>query len=172
MSNNAFADHKLIILYFLSSINSSINLSDITNFLIEKNYTDYMQAGNLLAELENNGLLTVIKKDNKVLYKMNEQGKQTLDMFIDRLPEKDKVIIDEYLEDFKDLSTNSLHSSFASIKNEDESIDAICTLSKDKNAIFEIKVPNVSEENLNKVKQNWESNKLTIMKNIKENLLK
>ena len=73
MSNNTFADHKLIILYFLSNINSSINLSDITNFLIEKNYTDYMQAGNLLAELENNGLIAVIKKDNKVLYKINEK---------------------------------------------------------------------------------------------------
>ncbi|MCQ2748876.1 MAG: DUF4364 family protein [Clostridia bacterium] len=154
MSNNTFADHKLIILYFLSSINSSINLSDITNFLIEKNYTDYMGAGNLLGELENNGLITVIKKDNKVLYKMNEQGKQTLEMFADRMPAKDKEVIDEYLEDFKDLSTNSLHTSFTSIKNDDQSIDAICTLSKDKNALFEIKVPNISENELSKVKEN------------------
>ena len=44
-------ENKLIILYFLSGINSSINMSEITTFIVENNYADYISANNYLAEL-------------------------------------------------------------------------------------------------------------------------
>lgn len=164
-------EHKLIILYFLSSINSSINMSEITTFLVEKNYTDYMHATAYLSELAESKLINSYQKDNKVLYKINDEGKSTLEIFGDSLNKDNIKIIDDYLLDLKDLSTNSLHSSFNYEKQEDNNYNVTCSIAKDKNILFNISIPNVKEKEIKKIETKWDSNKLTIMKNIKENLM-
>ena len=168
--DNSF-EHKLIILYFLSSINSSINMAEITTFLVEKNITDYIQANTYLGELAESKLINSYQKENKVLYKINEEGKSTLEMFSEKLSSENRQIIDDYLLDFKDLSTNSLHSSFNYEKQEDEKYNITCSISKEKNVLFNISIPNVMENDIKKIENKWDSNKLTIMKNIKENLM-
>lgn len=171
MSNNIFTQHKLIILYFLSNLNSSINLSEITTFLIEYNYTDYLQAGQYLGELAESGLINVYQKDNKVLYKINDQGKQTLELFSERLSDDNRKIIDNYLITLKDVSTNSIHTSFKYLEDENKNFEILCTIAKEKEILFEISIPNVKNEDIDKIKDKWETNKLTIMKTIKESLL-
>lgn len=171
MSNSIFTEHKLIILYFLSNLNSSINLSEITTFLIEYNYTDYLQAGQYLAELADSGLVNVYQKDNKVLYKINDQGKQTLELFSERLSNENRKIIENYLIDLKDISTNSIHTSFNYLEDDNKKFKVLCTVAKDKEILFEINIPNTEKEDIDKIKDKWETNKLTIMKTIKENLL-
>ncbi len=85
-------EHKLIILYFLSNINSSINMSEITTFLVEKNYVDYLEANAYLADLAETGLINEYRKDNKVLYKINDEGKNTLEIFGDQLNDTNRSI--------------------------------------------------------------------------------
>lgn len=171
MSNDILTEHKLLILYFMSSINSSINSMDITNFLIENNYTDYLTAQQYFAELSEQGLINLYQNDKKVFYKINEKGLQTLELFNNRLSSGNRNVVDTYLKDFQDLSTNTLHATFDYDIIDDDVYNIKCSISKDKKTLYNLEIPNVSKVKLDKIKDKWETNKLSIMKYLKDNLI-
>lgn len=167
--DNSF-EIKLLILNFLSDLGSSVNLSEITSFLLESNLADYMQANQYLAELSESGLINEYQKENKVLYKINDQGKNTLEMFSDKISDDNRENIKKRVSELKEFTTDKINSSFT-CKKDDNNYTASCSIIKEKNILFQIDIPNVSEKEAKQIEKNWDENKLNILKNIKENLM-
>lgn len=172
IDNDFDTEIKLLILYLLGSINSSMDSTILLTFLLENNYAEYMLIQQYIGELTESNLICLYQNSNKVYYKISDSGKQTLEFFSDRLDSKSKLLVDTYFKDFKDLEKNTIQTSFNQIKDEQTNEYTIeCTLAKNLKQVFSLDLHNIKEEDLPNIKDSWESNKLNIYKYLKESLL-
>lgn len=73
--------YKLIVLKMLSEVKSPLTGSQISEFILEKEYTNYFTLQQVLSEMEETGLVTVANNFNSSFYKMTPAGKDTLEFF-------------------------------------------------------------------------------------------
>ncbi len=92
-----FTVTKLTLLYLLSNVNLPLSISQITQVIIEKGYTDYFSLRQYLTELENAHFINISKKKNISYYEVTKRGQETLGFFMSRIPDYIKEELDEYI---------------------------------------------------------------------------
>lgn len=103
------AENKLLLLYIFFKINIPISNSQITQIVLENNLINYFSLQQFLSELVESGLINDIKKDRQHMLSITIKGKDALEFFSSRIPEKKRELIDGYIK-----------KNFQSIKNEVE----------------------------------------------------
>ena len=97
-----FTLYKLIILYLLSKVNFSLSNSQITDFILEKEYTDYLTLQQALAELIDVKLIHVEASAKNSLYQITPEGEETLGYFENRISDQIKEDIVNYIKQIAD----------------------------------------------------------------------
>lgn len=92
------AENKLLLLYIFSKINMPISNSSITQIVLENNLINYFSLQQFLSELIDGGLIDDNKRDNQHMLSITPKGKDALEFFASRIPEKKREIIDNYLK--------------------------------------------------------------------------
>ncbi len=90
--------YKLIVLYFLNQSDQPIPNSILSDFILEKGYTDYLSFQQTLSELTEDGMILVDQTHTKSYYIIADIGKETLRFFGNQLPIDTCREIDHYLE--------------------------------------------------------------------------
>ncbi len=90
--------YKLIILKMLAQIDSPLSNSQISEFILEKEYTNYFTLQQVLSEMEETGLVTISNNHNSSIYHITEAGTDTLHYFGDKISDAICQDILEYLE--------------------------------------------------------------------------
>ena len=85
--------YKLIILKMLEQVEYPLTNSQITEFILDKEYTNYFTVQQALSEMDETGLVNVTTKRNNSLYHITDAGKNTLDNYL----EEHKIAIREAL---------------------------------------------------------------------------
>ena len=78
---DTFTLYKLIILYMLDKISFPLSNAQLSEFILEKEYTDYFTVQSALSELSETGFLKVRTVRNTSLYYITEEGRKTLSYF-------------------------------------------------------------------------------------------
>ena len=78
--------YKLIVLYMLDKVDFPLTTSQISEFILEKEYTTYFKLQETLAEMEHSGLLRVETTHNRTLYHLTDNGLDTIQYFKTRFP--------------------------------------------------------------------------------------
>lgn len=73
--------YKLIVLYMLDFAGRALTNSQITEFVLDHDYTDYFQIQEVLADLTETGLLSKKTVSNSSYYELTEEGKKILPYF-------------------------------------------------------------------------------------------
>ncbi|MCD7866941.1 MAG: DUF4364 family protein [Clostridiales bacterium] len=73
-----FTIYKLIILYMLDHTSDVLSNSQISEFVLEKGYTNYFRLQETFSELVESGLLTRNSKANTTFYTITEEGRHIL----------------------------------------------------------------------------------------------
>ena len=94
-----FTLYKLIILYMLNEVNDSLTNSQISEFLLEKEYTNYFHLQQTFSELVESKLVEVATVRNSSYYHLTESGKTTLSYFSKEIPETIQAEIQEFLKE-------------------------------------------------------------------------
>ena len=89
MIESSFTLYKLIILYMLQNVNFPLSNTQISDFILEKEYTNYFHLQEALSELQDTKLIEIEKVRNTSYYHMTEEGSKTLSFF-------DKTAGDDY----------------------------------------------------------------------------
>ncbi|MFI3177146.1 MAG: DUF4364 family protein [Eubacteriales bacterium] len=89
--------YKLIILYMLEKVSFSMTKSQISNFILEQEYTDFITLQNTIGELEDADLLVSETIGNRTYLTISEDGISTLSFFKNRLSTAIRNDIDIYL---------------------------------------------------------------------------
>ena len=94
-----FTIYKLIVLYMAQNAKEELTNSQITEFVLERDYTDYFHLQQVLSELVETGLLSKRTISNSSRYELTEEGSSTLSYFENDLSQEIKDEILEYLKD-------------------------------------------------------------------------
>lgn len=91
--------YKLIILYMLDKVNSSLTNSQICNFLLDHDYTSYFHLQETLSEMTESQLISVSAVRDTSYYKVTEKGSATLSYFTNEISGVIKEEVLQYLEE-------------------------------------------------------------------------
>lgn len=86
MAADADTLYKLIVLYMLDRVDSSMTYSQISQFILEKGYTNFFTLQNVLATLISDGFITDESYHNSTHYKITDEGRETIDFFRYKIP--------------------------------------------------------------------------------------
>lgn len=103
--------YKLIVLKMLDQVNSPLTNSQISEFILEKEYTNYFTLQQVLSEMEETGLVTITSNHNSSLYHLTDAGRNTLEYFGNKISDAICRDIKNYLEEHEMDIRNSLSTT-------------------------------------------------------------
>ena len=118
MSGNPsdFTLNKLILLYILRE-KGCISRSELADFVLYHKYMDYFSLDQYIIELEDSGLLSSAKENNRILYHITRKGCETLNLFQLRIPHslRREILEDVYKRQGHNLSVCAISSRYESV---------------------------------------------------------
>ncbi len=77
--------YKLIVLFMLNRVESPLAVAQISDFIVEKNYTDFITLQQVVSELKTSGMVDTRTAHNRTLVSLTQEGKDTLSYFQNRI---------------------------------------------------------------------------------------
>lgn len=167
-----FTLYKLIILYMLSKVNFSLSNGQITDFILEKEYTDYMTLQQALAELLEVRLIQVDASSKNSLYNITDEGLETLGFFENRISDQIKEDITSYIQShgYELYNERSVLTDFS--KNADNEYAVRCRVMEKKSPLIDLTITVPTLQDAEQVCRNWENVSQPLYAHIMAELLK
>ena len=101
MTNDSFMLYKLMILYMLDRVDFPLTESQISQFILDNNYTTYFNLQITIKELVEIDFIRPTQARNHSLYEITEQGKEAIEIFEFKISDPIKLDILKYLKEQK-----------------------------------------------------------------------
>lgn len=101
MLNETSTLYKLTIMYMLSRVDFPLSNSQISNYILENDYTDYFNIQQIMGELIDDGYVSQEALRGKTLYRLTDEGTAALKLLIRELSTSVKADVDEYIKNNK-----------------------------------------------------------------------
>ena len=159
-----------MILYLIQNANEPLTNTQITRFVLEKEYTNYFVLQQTLNQLLESGLITAESTENNTIYELSAKGQETLELFQDKISESIKDDI------FVFLNTVGLYYDRESAgsswqKKGDDRYDVTCIIRNRKRMLLETVISVSTEEQAEAICRNWDEKYLDVYTNIMDLLL-
>ena len=82
---DASTQYKLIVLYMLDQVDFPLTNTQISNFMLDKDYTTYFTVQKAISELIDAGLMRTESTYNNTHYYITPAGRETLSYFPDKI---------------------------------------------------------------------------------------
>ena len=89
--------YKLIILYMLNKVSFPLTTAQISDFILEQDYTNFLTLQQVISELTDAGMVNAQTIRNRTHLAITEEGRETLQYFENRISDAIKNDIHEYL---------------------------------------------------------------------------
>jgi len=99
MTQDPLTLYKLIVLYMLDKVRYKLTNSQISSFILEKEYTSYMTLQQVISDLLDTELIKSNTLMNRTYYSITEEGRKTLSYFGNRISDAIINDIDTFLEE-------------------------------------------------------------------------
>ena len=91
--------YKLIILYMLDRVKFPITTAQISNYILEKEYTNFLTLQQVISELTEASLIDARTVNNRTHLTITEEGRETLYFFENRINDAIKTEINQYFQE-------------------------------------------------------------------------
>lgn len=91
--------YKLIVLYMLNRVDFPLTKAQIGDFILEKEYTNFLTLQQAIGDLIDAGLISAQSIRNRTQLVLTKDGKQTLQFFGNQISASIKEEIDDYLKE-------------------------------------------------------------------------
>lgn len=91
--------YKLIVLYMLDRVKFPITTAQISNYILEKEYTNFLTLQQVISELTDAGMINARTVNNRTHLHITEEGRETLHFFENRINDTIKEEINQYFHD-------------------------------------------------------------------------
>lgn len=99
MTQDPLTLYKLIVLYMLGKAAFPLTKAQVGNFILEKEYTNYLTLQQVIAELINADLIVAKSSRNRTLLAITDEGRETLSFFENRINDSIKKDISVFFSD-------------------------------------------------------------------------
>lgn len=90
--------YKLIVLYMLNRVTFPLTTAQISDFVLDRDYTNFLTLQQIFNELADAGMISSHTIRNRTLLEITKDGKDTLHYFENRISDTIKNEIDSYFE--------------------------------------------------------------------------
>ncbi len=97
MTQDPLTLYKLIVLYMLDKVTFKLSYSQISSFILEKEYTNFITLQQVIADLQDTELIKADTSMNRTLFSITEEGRSTLSYFGNRIGDAIIADIDAFL---------------------------------------------------------------------------
>jgi len=157
LQSDASTLYKLIILYMLDKVDFPLTNAQITDFILEKDYTNYFNIQQSISELKDTNLITSETIRNSSYFKITDTGRETVHFFDNDISEAIRNDIDKFLHENKyELREEvSILANYYE-KKKDEFI-ATCYVQEQGSKLVEVNLSVSTEEEAQTICNNWKS---------------
>jgi len=99
MTQDLLTLYKLIILYMLDKVNFKLSYSQISNFILEKEYTNFITLQQVISDLQDTELIKTDTSMHRTLFSITDEGRNTLSYFKNRIGNTIIAEIDAFLSE-------------------------------------------------------------------------
>ena len=96
MTQDPLTLYKLIVLYMLNRVTFPLTKAQVGDFLLEKEYTNFLTLQQVFAELADAAMVTAKSSRNRTYLMITEEGRSTLSYFENRIGDSIKAEIDSF----------------------------------------------------------------------------
>ena len=116
MNQEPLTLYKPIVLYLLNKVSFPLTMAQVSDLILEKEYTNYLTLQQVINELAQAGLITAKTLVNRTHLQITEEGRNTLSYFENRISDAIKTDIGEYLKKMNWKCATNLRSRATTIR--------------------------------------------------------
>ena len=167
-----FTIYKLTILYMLDKAGFPLSNSQISNFFLEQEYTDYFRVRELIGNLVNSNLIQAQTTHANTQYTLTVAGKETLGFFKDKITDGIEQDIKQFFErnQMEFRLENSVTADY--YKTTNQKYEVRCRVRSDGNTIIDLTLSVKSKEQAEAICDHWKSQSDEVYAYLMDTLLK
>ena len=97
MTQDPLTLYKLIVLYMLNKVKFKLTYAQISGFILEKEYTNFLTLQEVISDLQDTELIKADTTMNRTYFSITDEGRNTLSYFGNRIGEAIIADIDAFL---------------------------------------------------------------------------
>ena len=164
--------YRVMILYMLNQVEYPLTNTQITNFILEKEYTNYFTVQEILSDLISSQLITAESTHNNTRYRITTYGQETLGFFHVKISDAIKEDIRTYFveHDFDLKQETSVYADYYKVPGEGYAVR--CRIRNLETDIVDLTLHVSGRQQAEAVCQNWKKNHFPIYETLMDILLK
>ena len=151
----ALTQYKLIILYMLEKANAPLTNTQISVFILEKEYTTYFTLQQALSELVASALVRTESSHNSTYYHITPSGTETLSFFPDKISDAIKKDVLSYLDVNQVELKQEIQILADFYKTTTQGFAAHCQIKERSVPLIDLTIQAGSREQAEAICQNW-----------------
>lgn len=163
--------YKLIILYMLEHAQLPLTNSQISDFMLEGEYTNYFHLQQIISDLADSGLIQVESIRNATHYCLTKEGKTTLSYFSNEISPSIKKDVKEFLKALGKLPVNPIATTADYYETPKRDFAVKCQLLENSASKLEISLTMPTEEAAKAICANWKQKSQDIYAYLMEELM-
>ena len=167
-----FTLYRLIILCLLDSSSLPLTGTKITGFMLEKDYTDYFTVQNSLSQLQESNLIETESIHGNTLFRITEEGRQTLDFYRYKISAGIRNDISEFLRENECKIKTEVSVRTDCRRTPQGDYIVRCIRSDRDRTLIDLSISVTSKETAESVCRNWSSESDTIFALIADELIR
>ncbi|NTW71966.1 MAG: DUF4364 family protein [Eubacteriaceae bacterium] len=165
-------ENKLIILYALNQFKVPINKEQISQIILENVQISYFDVQFLINSLLEDEFLNKIDDNNHEYFSISEKGRDTLNLFTDRIPFYLKEIIDIFIRENKDKVLKQVKNISSFKITGDGEFEVSLRLLENDVSLIDLTLNVVNKTQARFICDNWEAKGQSIYTEIIDALIK
>lgn len=151
----ALTQYKLIILYMLEKVDFPLTNTQISDFILEKEYTSYFTLQQTINELISAELIRTESTHNNTYYHITPAGRETLSYFPDKVSDAIKQDVISYFEANSLEMKKDVHILADYYKTTNQGYAARCQIKDKETPLIDLTIRAGSKEQAEAICQNW-----------------
>lgn len=148
--------YKLIVLYMLDRVDFPLTKSQVGDFILEREYTNFLTLQQTIAELIDAGLVTARSDRNRTHLSITDEGRSTLSYFQNRIGDSIKNEINVFFSENEMTMRNEVSVLADYYKSVSGEYEAHLTAKEKDVTVIEITLSVPDEETASAICANWQ----------------
>lgn len=166
-----FTTYKLIVLYMLQNSEKPLTNSQLSEFILEKEYTNYFHLQQSISELVDAGLLEMQTISNTSYYRITTEGGNTLSYFENDLSSDIRREVQEYLQEIRSQKPKRIMTPADYYETPQGGYAVRCQLIEKNTSLLDLSISAPNKEAAREIARNWSRKSQDVYAAIMEELL-
>ena len=154
--HDPFMLYKLIVLYMLKRVDFPLTKAQISDFILGKEYTNFLTLQQVIGELIEAGLITAQSIRNRTHLSITKEGQETLKFFENQIGDSIKADIDDFFRENEIDLRNEVSILSDYYKSTSGEYEAHLTAKEKGVNLVDITISVPSEETASSICDNWQ----------------